>query len=112
MGSAGAVPNTAIVIAVVRCLGCGREYFSAAVPRLSSPLPPCATCGAEAQVPFKPLEGRQVFCQACYRARKGTTVEATAGYMVNSRSLNAGSGTQAFETLRAYYGIVSVSHEF
>jgi hypothetical protein len=21
-------------------------------------------------VPFKPLEGRQVFCQPCYRARK------------------------------------------
>ena len=32
----------------------------------------CAECGAEAQVPFKPLEGRQVFCQPCYRARKGT----------------------------------------
>ena len=32
----------------------------------------CGTCGAQAQVPFKPLEGRQVFCQACYRARKGT----------------------------------------
>jgi len=32
-----------------------------------------ATCGAQAQVTFKPLEGRQVFCQACYRARKGTT---------------------------------------
>jgi CxxC-x17-CxxC domain-containing protein len=29
----------------------------------------CATCGVHAQVPFKPLEGRQVFCQPCYRAR-------------------------------------------
>jgi CxxC-x17-CxxC domain-containing protein len=29
----------------------------------------CATCGARAQVPFKPLEGREVFCQPCYRAR-------------------------------------------
>ena len=33
----------------------------------------CAECGTQAQVPFKPLEGRQVFCQPCYRARKGTT---------------------------------------
>lgn len=30
----------------------------------------CKSCGAESQVPFKPDEGRDVFCQACYRARK------------------------------------------
>jgi CxxC-x17-CxxC domain-containing protein len=35
----------------------------------------CAECGAAAQVPFKPIEGRQVFCQACYRARRGTSQE-------------------------------------
>jgi CxxC-x17-CxxC domain-containing protein len=29
------------------------------------------TCGVEAQVPFKPIEGRDVFCQPCYRARPG-----------------------------------------
>jgi CxxC-x17-CxxC domain-containing protein len=29
----------------------------------------CAACGIHAQVPFKPLEGREVFCQPCYRAR-------------------------------------------
>ncbi len=46
------------------------------------------------------------------RFEGGTTVEATAGYMHNSRSLRAGGGTPAFETLRAYYGIVSIAHEF
>jgi CxxC-x17-CxxC domain-containing protein len=30
----------------------------------------CAECGAPSQVPFKPLEGRQVYCQPCYRLRK------------------------------------------
>jgi CxxC-x17-CxxC domain-containing protein len=30
----------------------------------------CSSCGAGAEVPFKPSEGREVFCQACYRARK------------------------------------------
>jgi CxxC-x17-CxxC domain-containing protein len=30
----------------------------------------CKACGVEGQVPFKPVEGRDVFCQACYRARK------------------------------------------
>ena len=37
----------------------------------------CNTCGAQAQVPFKPIEGREVFCQPCYRARK--PVKAAAG---------------------------------
>ena len=30
----------------------------------------CDQCGARAEVPFKPAEGRDVFCQSCYRARK------------------------------------------
>lgn len=32
----------------------------------------CNSCGAHAEVPFRPAEGRDVFCQACYRARKPT----------------------------------------
>src|SRR5205085_1824543 len=46
------------------------------------------------------------------RIEGGTTIEATAGYMHNSSSLRAGAGTPTFETLRAYYGIVSIAHEF
>lgn len=30
----------------------------------------CNACGVTAEVPFRPAEGRDVFCQACYRARK------------------------------------------
>ena len=30
----------------------------------------CNACGAVSEVPFKPAEGREVFCQPCYRARK------------------------------------------
>jgi CxxC-x17-CxxC domain-containing protein len=30
----------------------------------------CNACGAGAEVPFKPAEGREVFCPSCYRARK------------------------------------------
>jgi CxxC-x17-CxxC domain-containing protein len=30
----------------------------------------CNACGQSAEVPFRPAEGREVFCQACYRARK------------------------------------------
>lgn len=32
----------------------------------------CNSCGVHAEVPFRPAEGRDVFCQACYRARKPT----------------------------------------
>lgn len=31
----------------------------------------CANCGGTAQVPFRPLAGRDVFCPNCYRARRG-----------------------------------------
>lgn len=43
----------------------------------------------------------------------GLKVEATAGYVHNSRSLRfGGSGSEAFQTLRAYYGIIGISREF
>jgi CxxC-x17-CxxC domain-containing protein len=31
----------------------------------------CNQCGQQAQVPFRPIEGREVFCQPCYQARRG-----------------------------------------
>ncbi len=30
----------------------------------------CADCGKECEVPFKPQEGRDVFCQDCYKKRR------------------------------------------
>ena len=30
----------------------------------------CADCGAECQVPFKPTEGKAVYCSACFAAKK------------------------------------------
>jgi CxxC-x17-CxxC domain-containing protein len=33
----------------------------------------CASCGAQAEVPFEPAEGREVFCPSCYRARRTAT---------------------------------------
>lgn len=29
----------------------------------------CTECGKETEVPFKPLEGRPVFCKECFRKR-------------------------------------------
>jgi len=33
----------------------------------------CDACGARAEVPFKPAEGREVYCPSCYRARRPST---------------------------------------
>ncbi|MEK6922990.1 MAG: CxxC-x17-CxxC domain-containing protein [Nanoarchaeota archaeon] len=30
----------------------------------------CSSCGQEAEVPFKPVEGREVFCRDCYQKRR------------------------------------------
>ncbi|HJX49938.1 MAG TPA: CxxC-x17-CxxC domain-containing protein [Candidatus Nanoarchaeia archaeon] len=30
----------------------------------------CTKCGKECEVPFKPTEGKPVFCQECYRKEK------------------------------------------
>ncbi|MFH1774163.1 MAG: CxxC-x17-CxxC domain-containing protein [Methanobacteriota archaeon] len=30
----------------------------------------CADCGQETEVPFKPSEGRPVYCRECYQKRK------------------------------------------
>jgi CxxC-x17-CxxC domain-containing protein len=32
----------------------------------------CKACGAEAEVPFKPTEGRDLFCKPCYRSRRAS----------------------------------------
>ncbi len=31
----------------------------------------CSECGKECEVPFKPTEGKPVYCRDCYSKRKG-----------------------------------------
>ena len=31
----------------------------------------CSECGAECEVPFKPAEGKPVYCRDCYKSKKG-----------------------------------------
>jgi hypothetical protein len=51
--------------------------------------------------------------RAIVRLDSGVRLEATAGYVYNSRSLHlGGTGSEAFQALRAAYGLVSVSREF
>ncbi|MGA2972788.1 MAG: CxxC-x17-CxxC domain-containing protein [Candidatus Bathyarchaeia archaeon] len=30
----------------------------------------CSDCGAETEVPFKPTQGRPVYCRACYQKHR------------------------------------------
>jgi CxxC-x17-CxxC domain-containing protein len=57
------------------------EAAAARPPKAKKPRPAfdvtCIQCGTAAQVPFKPIEGRDVFCQPCYRARRGTSGPVT-----------------------------------
>ncbi len=31
----------------------------------------CSDCGEECEVPFKPTEGKPVYCRDCFRKKKG-----------------------------------------
>jgi CxxC-x17-CxxC domain-containing protein len=31
----------------------------------------CSECGKNCEVPFKPAEGRPLFCKDCYKKKKG-----------------------------------------
>lgn len=33
----------------------------------------CSDCGAEAEVPFQPREGRPVYCKDCYQKHRTST---------------------------------------
>ncbi len=50
----------------------------------------CAECGAPSQVPFKPLEGRQVYCQPCYRLRKIASPDAAAPRNLDAQGADSG----------------------
>lgn len=50
-----------------------RSFGDGRPPREEKTLYPitCMSCGADSQVPFKPIEGRDIFCRDCYRAQRG-----------------------------------------
>lgn len=52
--------------------GRGR-FFPASEPRRRTEFHPatCATCGKQTTVPFKPVEGRPVYCRECFQKSKG-----------------------------------------
>ena len=82
------------------------DFYSPVIPR-----PTPAVLSSDQRL--SAFGGLSPSLRVIYRAESGLNVEATAGYIYNSRSLHfGGGGAEAYETLRAYFGMVSVSHTF
>jgi CxxC-x17-CxxC domain-containing protein len=39
----------------------------------------CSQCGKDTTVPFRPTQGRPVYCRDCFQQRRGTSAAAAAG---------------------------------
>jgi CxxC-x17-CxxC domain-containing protein len=39
----------------------------------------CSSCGKETTVPFKPTQGRPVYCRECFQGKRTTTASAAGG---------------------------------
>lgn len=48
----------------------GQQSAASRAPRESHEVT-CAECGAATTVPFKPTQGRPVYCRDCYRTQRG-----------------------------------------
>ena len=53
-----------------RCKECRIARKNAARPAREMFIATCASCGGEAKVPFKPTEGREVYCSECFAKMK------------------------------------------
>ncbi|MEB3299574.1 MAG: zinc-ribbon domain containing protein [Candidatus Sericytochromatia bacterium] len=62
----------------VRCVACRRArrqpVTQTSVPRDVTDRPrfpaTCSACGCSTTVPFRPVQGRPVYCQGCFRPRR------------------------------------------
>ncbi len=63
-----------------RCKLCKskRQGNAASSPMRTETMTNCSQCGRETTVPFKPTQGRPVFCRECFLSRKGAAAAATA----------------------------------
>ncbi len=53
-----------------RCKKCRDARKNASKPARERYTATCASCGGEATVPFKPTEGRDVYCSECFAKMK------------------------------------------
>ncbi|MBI4464139.1 MAG: zinc-ribbon domain containing protein [Acidobacteria bacterium] len=58
-----------------RCKGCKskRDHVSEGGPRREETTTVCSQCGRETTVPFRPTQGRPVYCRDCFQQRRPTS---------------------------------------
>jgi CxxC-x17-CxxC domain-containing protein len=58
-----------------RCKSCKSARSAGGAPAGNAPRSEtraiCSQCGKETTVPFKPTQGRPVYCRECFQARRG-----------------------------------------
>jgi len=54
----------------------------------------CSECGQECEVPFKPAEGRPVFCKDCFMKKKG---ESRGERRPSNENASSESSEESFE---------------
>jgi CxxC-x17-CxxC domain-containing protein len=91
--------------------GLGRTAEGAAAPKLplsrTETRTQCSACGIETTVPFKPTQGRPVFCRSCFQLKRVPAAVAQVAGLdspVNSQDLPAAlqahtMPASAFETI-------------
>lgn len=53
-----------------RCKSCRQARKTAAKPEREMFVATCDSCGKEAKIPFKPTEGRPVYCSECFAKKR------------------------------------------
>jgi CxxC-x17-CxxC domain-containing protein len=59
-----------------RCKACKAKRAGSSVATKVETLTTCSQCGRETTVPFKPTQGRPVYCRECFLSRKTAAVGA------------------------------------
>lgn len=60
-----------------RCKGCkAKRQGNGSAPNRVETTASCSACGKETTVPFRPTQGRPVFCRVCFQSRKVTVASA------------------------------------
>ncbi|HEX4332503.1 MAG TPA: porin [Usitatibacter sp.] len=91
------------------------RYYTQSAADFYSPVSPSSTPPAilSSDQRLGAWGGLSPSLRVAYRFERGIRFEGTLGYVHNARELRfGGSGSEAFETLRAVYGIVGVSYPF
>jgi hypothetical protein len=92
----------------------GLRYYTQGAADFYSPLVPSPQPAVQSSDQrLGAFGGLSPSLRAIYAFAEGTRIEGTLGYIYNAASLHFGGPTgSVFETLRAVYGIVSVTHPF